>query len=293
MTYEYTVENNDFSKYEHLTLTRVDRNGTHYYVDKKCPKCGGTGYVPGYEHVEGGICFLCGGSGIHPTNIVVRRVEYQRELDAKRLARARKAAPVVNAAFLKREGFSEDGKTYIVLGDTFDIKETLKSEGAKFNYQLGWHFAEPHDNYDLAEISKDTIVYQENGETVTVLRELYNGVLDWPWDPNFIQEYVRKLQDEYKASKLPVTAFYGEVGKKVELQLTLTRRHHYNTQWGSSIMYLFTDNAGHDFVWKTASWPAFMADVKEGDAITLKATIKEHNEYKGRKQTVLTRCKAA
>lgn len=34
-----------------------------------------------------------------------------------------------------------------------------------------------------------------------------------------------------------------------------------------------------------------MTKVNEGDSIVLKATIKEHNEYKGCKQTVLTRCK--
>ena len=48
---EYVAKNNDFSEYEHLSLVRVDRNGTHYYVDHKCPKCGGTGY-------DGGIAFL-------------------------------------------------------------------------------------------------------------------------------------------------------------------------------------------------------------------------------------------
>lgn len=26
-----------------------------------CRRCGGTGYLPGYRHVAGGICFECGG----------------------------------------------------------------------------------------------------------------------------------------------------------------------------------------------------------------------------------------
>ena len=100
MAREYVVENNDFSEFEHLTLDRVDRNGTHYYTDCKCPKCGGTGSIYYYAHVEGGVCFLCGGSGVHPTQVIVRRAEYQRELDAKRLERARKAAPAVTRLFL-------------------------------------------------------------------------------------------------------------------------------------------------------------------------------------------------
>jgi hypothetical protein len=28
-----------------------------------CPRCGGTGYLPEYSHVSGGVCFRCGGSG--------------------------------------------------------------------------------------------------------------------------------------------------------------------------------------------------------------------------------------
>lgn len=178
MAREYVVENNDFSEFEHLTLNRVDRNGTHYYTDCKCPKCGGTGNIYYYAHVEGGVCFLCGGSGVHPTQVVVRRIEYQRVLDAKRLERARKAAPAMNAAFFEREGFSKDGKTYIVLGDTYAIREDLKAAGAKFSYNLGWHFPEPNPNYATHELSKDAVVFQDEEETVTVLRELPNGVLD-------------------------------------------------------------------------------------------------------------------
>lgn len=29
----------------------------------RCPKCGGTGYLPEYRHICGGVCFKCGGSG--------------------------------------------------------------------------------------------------------------------------------------------------------------------------------------------------------------------------------------
>jgi hypothetical protein len=29
-----------------------------------CPKCGGRGYIPRYQHVSGGVCFVCKGSGV-------------------------------------------------------------------------------------------------------------------------------------------------------------------------------------------------------------------------------------
>lgn len=34
-----------------------------------CPRCGGTGYMPQYNHVEGGVCFRCRGTGFSRTVI--------------------------------------------------------------------------------------------------------------------------------------------------------------------------------------------------------------------------------
>lgn len=31
-------------------------------VKSICPRCGGTGYLPQYRHVENGICFKCRGA---------------------------------------------------------------------------------------------------------------------------------------------------------------------------------------------------------------------------------------
>ena len=47
------------------TYIKTDRNGTKYYnVVKKCMKCGGNGYIGGFAHVYGGICFDCNGTGV-------------------------------------------------------------------------------------------------------------------------------------------------------------------------------------------------------------------------------------
>ncbi len=34
-----------------------------FRVIGKCGKCAGTGYLPGYRHVQGGLCFMCHGEG--------------------------------------------------------------------------------------------------------------------------------------------------------------------------------------------------------------------------------------
>lgn len=32
-------------------------------VDNRCRKCSGWGHIPGYEHIAGGVCFGCNGTG--------------------------------------------------------------------------------------------------------------------------------------------------------------------------------------------------------------------------------------
>lgn len=34
------------------------------FADLICPKCDGKGYIPGFDHIESGKCFMCGGSGV-------------------------------------------------------------------------------------------------------------------------------------------------------------------------------------------------------------------------------------
>lgn len=34
-------------------------------TDGNCPRCSGRGYLPQYKHVQGGVCFRCGGDGEH------------------------------------------------------------------------------------------------------------------------------------------------------------------------------------------------------------------------------------
>lgn len=58
-----------------------------------------------------------------------------------------------------------------------------------------------------------------------------------------------------------------------------------DNDFGTTYLYKFADEAGNVFIWY-ASRP-----IELQERMTLKATIKAHNERNGVKQTVLTRCK--
>lgn len=286
---EYIVKNNDFTEFDSnsdLILDRIDRNNTHYYTSTRCPKCGGTGYLSYYNHVEGGVCFLCGGTGRYGTKVLVRTIEYQNKLNAQRLEKARRTAGARNAEYLRRQGFSADGKTWVVMGNTYEIKDQLKAAGCKWNNEFGWHFDHMVNDFAVTEVNIDDNIPYRDDSTESIGQYAENGMLYF-LPGEFLQSYVKSLREQYIADHAPKTEYFGNVGDKLELDLKLIRRGAFTTNWGTTLVYTFTDSKDHQFVWKTGtSW-----DVSEGTKITLRGTVKAHSEYRGVRQTELTRCR--
>ena len=86
--------------------------------------------------------------------------------------------------------------------------------------------------------------------------------------------------------------FYGEVGQKIELEVVFTGWSQYETAYGWMNIYRFDTDDGAHLVWKSSAdlggndWI-----INEDDRITIKATIKAHNDYHGIDQTELQRVK--
>lgn len=81
--------------------------------------------------------------------------------------------------------------------------------------------------------------------------------------------------------------FYGNIKDKIEKELTLQKVFTFETDFGLCHIYKFVDVEGNIFIWKTSKY----IKNEEGETIKIKGTIKDHNEYKGENQTILTRCK--
>lgn len=290
---EYTVENQDFTKFDKdkdLILTKVDRNNTHHYTSIRCPKCGGTGYIDYYNHVDGGVCFLCGGTGKHPTQMVVRTVEYQKKLNDKRLEKARKTAGERNAKYLHTMGFSEDGKAWLVMGSTYEIKDQLKAAHCRWDPYFSWHFDHPVSEFSCVEISINDKIpcIDENGNDSECTLGMYanDGTL-YMAPQGDIDRWVDSIRDSWNVKQAPNLEYFGNVGDKVQLSLKLVKVGGYETQFGYTSVYTFEDSENHQFVWKTGCG----IDADKGSMVTIKGSVKAHSEYKGIKQTELTRCK--
>jgi len=101
------------------------------------------------------------------------------------------------------------------------------------------------------------------------------------------------------------TNYFGNVGERVNITVTLAGRRWFerpsfkgygtDTVW----VYIFTDEIGNRFVWKTTSGlPAEIDEniddyIEKRTPLTIKATIKEHSEYDGYKQNMVIRVKVA
>lgn len=83
-------------------------------------------------------------------------------------------------------------------------------------------------------------------------------------------------------------AWLGEVGDKVEAQAVVTMTRVCENQFGLSMLVLLESDGDVIKTFGTARW---LWDVCEGDEVTIKGTIKSLDEYKGVKQTNLTRTK--
>lgn len=108
--------------------------------------------------------------------------------------------------------------------------------------------------------------------------------------------YVLYMKEKERLEKLAKrqaecenTTYYGEVGTKIKnMEVTGRCVGSYDTFYDYVYIYRFVDKDGHIFIWKTSKVIDTVDGVFTG---TLNGTIKEHNEYNGERQTVVTRCK--
>lgn len=301
MTVTYSKSDFEESKanYSNLTVERTDRNGTEYIsAIQSCWKCMGNKIFDCWGHVANGVCFACNGSGFNNIKIKVMTDEHYNKLAEKKALKIQKEreerianSVKVNEEFLIDRNFSKEGKAYVVYGDTYSIKDELKSKGAKF-FNSVWYFAESHSEYDCIEVDAENC-FNKN--------EWDNCYCGWKnYYENELLVCVEKRKESERLALAEKTEYFGNVGDKISnITVTLEKEIWYDTQFGSMSIYIFKDSEGHTFKWNTSTcllkygMDSVNSEsvVREGDTVNIKATIKEHSEYKNEKQTVITRVK--
>ncbi|WP_304430180.1 hypothetical protein [Faecalibaculum rodentium] len=92
----------------------------------------------------------------------------------------------------------------------------------------------------------------------------------------------RQAQQEAAVAR---SEYVGEVGQRITLKAaTVALLSSWDGYYGTTWLYKFVDESGNVFIWKSSR--PFTAE----DGATIRATVKDHNERDGVKQTIVTRC---
>lgn len=132
------------------------------------------------------------------------------------------------------------------------------------------------------------IEHYEGRPDVKYVRARNLNMLIWMIDgyDAAMEKRERKVREQtVKAASVWV----GEIGERVAMSLTLKLRRSFGSQWGTRNMCKFMDPEGNSVVW----WANNGADegIELEQTVVAKATVKDHGEYQGEKQTVVSRLK--
>ena len=135
---------------------------------------------------------------------------------------------------------------------------------------------------------------EDDSEFVHNIKVMLNEEYALPKNFGFLcylpEGYARYIQQETERAKKVETKYFGEIGKrykdKVIQDVTLVTT--WDTQWGVTHIYKITLEDNSVLTWKTNNG-LYLDRNEEFDKISF--TVKEHKEYKGEKQTEVTRCK--
>lgn len=272
-----------------IVKTFVKDGKAYATISDICDRCGGSGifYVAIHNgrgvpaSPNAGICYKCNGDGKVTKDVrMYTDIEYERMQRSKKRAAEKKrkeweakAAERIaeqNLRTLNKYGF-ENVDAYLVLGNTYDIKDELKEAGARFSPELHWVLpTEPTwlTTHKYVKVSVADIFTVSNGYFVL---------------KDDIHEFMDALE--------PVRGEYiGKIGQRLSVTATLTKAIPYDVSFSYKktigYIYIFETADGNTLVWRTTS--AWLDTDKEYDIV---GTVKEHSEYNKVRQTVLTRCK--
>ncbi len=101
-----------------------------------------------------------------------------------------------------------------------------------------------------------------------------------------VSAWRRHQEAEVRRQVGAASEWQGTVGQRGEWTLTVTNTTVIDGYYGSTTLVCLVDAAGNRFKWFSSKFLGW----GPGDVVMLRGTIKEHGEYRGARDTQLTRC---
>ena len=282
--------------YEYDETKAYEKNGKMYVSARcKCDRCTKGVYVTRVENGQpiphpafGGVCLKCKGSGFitKEVRLYTDKEFEQMEKASIKAAKKREAAREQKmkaeyankrAKWLEENGFNENLTTFVYFPvDSFEVKDSLKDAGFKFNRSLLWHIANIPEGYEdkVVEITLDQVA--EIGA----------------WGEGCYRPNARIFVDDMLKNCRPIEEstsewLFEEKERFYDYAVVLKFVRGMETRFGWTQLVKFEDANGNILQW----WTAVEIKAEVGDQVLLTGTVKAHDEYKGVKSTTVTRCK--
>lgn len=257
----FTRTGEPFDAAAHTLSEKKGKSG--YWSYSPCYRCGGAG---GFKQWPGFTCYRCGGQ--HSRTY---EQHFERVYSAEQLAK-------LNAAQAKR-----------------DVKKAAKLAAKKAEHDA--HVAAQRATLEAthslllaraANVRANTFV----ADILTKANE--RGTLS---DKQLAALESAVAREEARTKSAAESVYFGTPGERIkDIPVTVShvakfeRENRYDYNGGMETVYIVTmmDGAGHCFVSKSSH---FGFAVTAGDAFLLSATVKDHSDYKGMKQTIVQRVK--
>ena len=167
----------------------------------------------------------------------------------------------------------EKGYITIFKGDTSSLLEWFQEEPkCRYHKFFGWYVISTEE---LPEIPAGIEPIQLKWEDVAFVDE------EQLRSESEIREYIDSLVYDPSPSR-----WQGEVGDRLEKALTVTKVIPIEGYYGNSTMHIFSDSEENVYIWTTAA-----RKLELGETYEVVGSIKALQKYRGKEQTVLTRCR--
>jgi len=154
-----------------------------------------------------------------------------------------------------------------------------------------WEVAHSEHAVNLANQIRETALAAEgDGDYITNLRALLRSQTVESRNVALVASAYavwQREQEQAVARRTTVASrWLGAVGTKIEVTGKVASLRHIDGEWGVTTL-LVVESEGNVVKWFASGEKEFAI----GSSIRLAGMVKAHDEYRGRKETVLTRCK--
>lgn len=288
-----------YRDYETIGTPFIKDGKMYSKVKRACDRCCKGVYVCRVENGQpvphpayGGVCLKCGGSGY-----LVKEVRLYTEAEAAKMEAANERAREKREAerrakmeveyeqkrlkWLDTNGFTKEGKTFIITGESYSIKDELKENNYIYSPILKWHKSTKDEKYAdrLIEIDvNDYFTFSAWGEGWFIAEKK--------------EELAKLIANKSDSPTINSKWLNYEVGEKFDkIPVVFISLKYFDGKFGQSQIVTFQEEGTTNLIkWFTTVKIPYEA----GDHLYLSGTIKEkiNDKYEDNTEvTVVTRCK--